>query len=217
MNTKISNRSRYEISIHATDLRCDYLRNPLGIDVPCPRLSWTVLSGEEGEKQTAYRVLASSSAELSSKPPDLWDSRKKMLTTSSHVPYDGPPLRSAQRVYWRVQLWDRDDNPGPVSDAAWWEMGLLDDSDWKGKWIAGQEPCPYFRKVFTVSRPIRSVRLYICGQGVYQARLNGKALSDQVMGSQLSHYPKRMLYDTFDVTSLMKQEENAVAVWLAPG
>ncbi len=199
-------------------LRCEYLANPLGIDTRRPRLSWVLQSDEQGQKQTAYRILVASTEEqLARQQADLWDSGKVESSDTAHVSYAGVPLTSGQRRFWMVRIWDQSGRPSVFSQPVWWEMGLLDDSDWKGDWIAGPEPCPYFRKVFTASRPVRSARLYICGQGVYKARLNGKAVSDQVLGPQLSYYPKRMLYDTFDVTSLMKQGENVVAVWLAPG
>ncbi|MFV2067569.1 MAG: alpha-L-rhamnosidase N-terminal domain-containing protein, partial [Pirellulales bacterium] len=198
--------------------RCEYLTNPLGIDSRRPRLTWELQSDETGQKQTAYRILVASTEEkLARNEADLWDSGKIQSSETAHVPYAGTPLKSGQRCYWTVRISDQSGRPSLFSQPAWWEMGLLDDSDWKGTWIAGPEPCPYFRKVFTAPRPVRSARLYICGQGVYEARLNGKALSDQVLGPQLSYYPERMLYDTFDVTSLVKQGKNAVAVWLAPG
>lgn len=199
-------------------LRCEYLDNPLGIDARRPRLSWMLESSETGQKQTAYRILVASTEEqLAKDEADLWDSGKVESSETVNVPYAGRPLTSRQRCYWKVMAWQKDATFGGSSAAGRWEMGLLDPSDWKGDWVAGAEPCPYFRKAFAATRPIRSTRLYVCGQGVYEARLNGKAVSDQVLGPQLSYYPKRMLYDTFDVTRLMKQGENVVAVWLAPG
>jgi len=199
-------------------LRCEYLVDPLGIDTRLPRLSWALESDRPGQRQTAYRILvASTEAQLAAEKADLWDSGKVESGETAHVPYAGKPLTSGQRCHWKVQIWDQSGQPSVFSQPAWWEMGLLDDSDWKGRWIAGPEPCPYFRKVFTASRSVRRVRLYICGQGVYEARFNGQAVSDQVLGPQLSYYPKRMLYDTFDVASLTKQGDNVVAAWLAPG
>src|SRR3989304_3046955 len=44
-----------------TDLRCEYLVNPLGIDVVRPRLSWRLESAKpdaRGQRQAAYQVLA---------------------------------------------------------------------------------------------------------------------------------------------------------------
>jgi len=213
----VSSSKRCESSISAADLRCEYLRDPLGIDVSCPRLGWTVCSPEPGQEQTVYQILVASSEEALAKRPNLWDSGQVRSSQSAHVPYAGKPLGSSRRAYWRVRLWDRQGKPGKLSEAARWEMGLLDPSDWEADWIAGLEPSPLLRKAFVVSRPVAGARLYICGQGVYETRINGAPVSDQVLGPQLSFFPVRMLYDTFDVTSLLRQQRNVLAVQLVPG
>jgi alpha-L-rhamnosidase len=74
-------------------LRCEYLENPLGIDVPRPRLSWTLESEERGQKQTAYQILVSSTREEFDRP-DLWDSGKVASEESVHIPYGGKDLAS---------------------------------------------------------------------------------------------------------------------------
>ena len=149
--------------------------------------------------------------------PDIWDSGKVMSDQTAHIPFAGPPLTSGQRLFWTVRLWDQEDRPGPLAETAWWEMGLLDESDWQAEWIAGPEPCPLLRKAFSPRNPIARARLYICGQGVYDAHLNGAPLNDEVLGPQLSLYPARMFYDTFDATHLLQPGPNALGVRLAPG
>jgi len=58
-------------------LRCEYLKDPLGIDTPQPRLSWVLEVGggaARGEVQTAYQVLvARNRNELAADQGDLWD------------------------------------------------------------------------------------------------------------------------------------------------
>ncbi len=59
------------------NLRCEYLKNPLGIDVLQPRFAWVLAHTERGQKQTAYQVLVASSLELLNQDKgDLWDSGK---------------------------------------------------------------------------------------------------------------------------------------------
>lgn len=203
-----------------TRLRCEYLINPLGIDIRQPRLSWVVESQENGQRQTAYRITAATSeAALLADAPDLWDSGKVESSETVHVPYGGVALQSRQRCFWRVQVWDRDGKPAGVSDVAWFEMGLLEPEDWQAQWISGNpfHDSPRFRRAFTLRRPVASARLYLCGQGVYEASINGRPVSDQVLGPTLSYFAKRMLYDTFDVTALLHEGDNALGVWLAPG
>ena len=43
-----------------TNLRCEYLKNPAGIDVARPRFSWIIENPERGEAQSAYQLLVAS-------------------------------------------------------------------------------------------------------------------------------------------------------------
>lgn len=116
-------------------LRCEYLDNPLGIDVRVPRLSWIVESSERGATQRAYRiVVASTPALLKSGKGDLWDSGKVASKQTTQVEYMGKPLQSSQQAFWKVTVWDADGEK--TSRPATWEMGLLSQSEWKGKWLS---------------------------------------------------------------------------------
>jgi alpha-L-rhamnosidase len=117
-------------------LRCEFLENPLGVDVQRPRLSWQMRDSRRGAKQQAYRVLAASRPELLREGrADLWDSGRVVSDQSAHIAYGGPALASRQRVYWQVRIWDHEGKPTPYSAPAFWEMGLLQPSDWKAPWI----------------------------------------------------------------------------------
>jgi alpha-L-rhamnosidase len=113
------------------------MRAPLGIDDPRPRLGWQLHSGERGARQTAYRIqVAESTAGLTA--GDLvWDSSEVGSAESVAVSYDGPPLDSGQRYYWRVRVWDEHGEESAWSAPSWWEMGLLEPAAWQGaEWIA---------------------------------------------------------------------------------
>jgi len=208
------------MTLRPANLRCEYLTNPLGIDTRTPRLSWIVESDENGQAQSAYRITAASSeASLAAGTHDLWDSGVVRSSETLHVPWGGCELRSRQRSYWRVQAWDRDGQAAGTSEVAWFEMGLLEPADWQARWIVGGQfdASPRLRRVFERSGPVTSARLYLCGQGVCEVTLNGQPVGAEVLGPALSYFPKRMLYDTYDVTALLREGRNAVGVWLAPG
>jgi hypothetical protein len=119
-----------------TALETEHARNPLGIDVARPRLSWILSSSERGQRQTAYQILvASSLAKLAAGEGDIWDSGKVQSRQSVHVPYDGKPLKSRTRYHWTVRVWDRGGEVSGWADPAWWETGLLSPSDWHAEWI----------------------------------------------------------------------------------
>lgn len=124
-------------------LRCEYLENPQGIDITQPRLSWQMLSDQRGARQTAYRVLVSSSLEmLANDMGDLWDSGKVVADQSTQIVYAGKPLDSRALCCWKVKLWDGTNKESSWSPPAQWTMGLLKPSDWSAKWISMQ-PSPW--------------------------------------------------------------------------
>src|SRR5205085_410695 len=83
-------------ALTVSDLRCEYLPNPIGLDEPAPRLSWTLQSSQRAQRQTAYQVLvASSEARLRQGRGDLWDSGR--AAGSGTAVYRGKPLASGER------------------------------------------------------------------------------------------------------------------------
>ena len=144
---------------------------------------------------------------------DLWDTGKVTSDQSIHVAYAGRPLSSRTRCYWKVRIWDKDGKTTAFSDPAVWEMGLLTPEDWKGKWISvpgkdedkSAQPAPLFRKGFILSQQPVSARVYICGLGYYELRLNGAKVGDHVLDPAFTRYDRRALYVTYDVTDQLKK------------
>lgn len=213
------------------NLRCEYRENPLGIDTPQPRLSWQLTSDHRAEFQTGYQIfVASSAARLARGDTDLWDSGKVASGESVHVVYAGKPLRSGQRVFWKVRVWDAAGKASRFSEPAWFEMALLSPDDWKAQWIqrksAGpipeaqmfdDHPVPLFRKEFALDKKITLARAYVSGLGYYELRLNGEKVGDHVLDPGWTSYAKRVLYSTYDVTAQLKHGKNAVGVMLGNG
>jgi alpha-L-rhamnosidase len=123
-----------------TALSVDQMRNPLGIDDPHPSLGWQLRSGERGTMQAAYRIqVAESAPQLDSEEPEelVWDSGWVDSPESVGVAYSGPTLESRQRYYWRVRVRNERSEESAWSAPSWWEMALLEPSDWHGaEWIA---------------------------------------------------------------------------------
>src|SRR5579885_2507417 len=94
-------------ALRPVDLRCEYAVNPLGVDVPQPRLFWKLQSRERGQVQSAYEILVSSSQELLARNEgDLWDSGKVDSDEPIQILYAGRELSSFQQVFWKVRVWD---------------------------------------------------------------------------------------------------------------
>lgn len=118
-------------------LRVDHLKNPLGLENRRPRLSWRLQSEARNVRQSMYRVrVASTEQALSAGRGDLWDSGKVSSRKSFGIEYRGRELRSRERCFWQVEVWDGRGEPAAPSEIAWWEMGLLKPEDWSAQWIA---------------------------------------------------------------------------------
>ncbi|MGC9013990.1 MAG: family 78 glycoside hydrolase catalytic domain [Thermoproteota archaeon] len=122
-------------------LRCEYLYNPLGIDVVNPRLSWQIRSAQRDVYQIAYQIIVASIPELiSQNKGDLWDSGKVDSDQSIDVIYRGKPLKSFVRCYWKVRIWGGRGKVSPWSEPAMWTMGILQPEEWNAKWISYDPP-----------------------------------------------------------------------------
>ncbi len=207
--------------IHALDLKCEYARDPLAIEMVHPRLSWILQHAERGQYQTAFQILAASTLELlSAEDADLWDSGK-VQSTHTIIGYAGYPLTSRMRCCWKVRAWDKDGQPGPFSDPAWFEMGLLRPGDWKAEWTghpAGHSGgALYFRKDFTLKGPVKRARAYLCGLGLAEFHLNGVKVGDRVLEPAETSYARKVLYSTYDVQPYLHEGANTAGVITGSG
>ena len=211
------------------DLRCESRQDPLGIDVLKPRLSWKIISDRRGDRQKAYRVLVASSVEaLARDQGDCWDSGKISADQSLYVEYAGRLPAARQCCFWKVRVWDRDGKPTAWSAPARWAMGLLAADDWKAQWIAatadGAAPAPaakrllpIFRREFQAEKAVARAVLYACGLGQAEFRLNGRKIGDDLLQPGWTNYRKRCLYQTYDVTGMIRRGPNALGVLLGNG
>src|SRR5678809_398892 len=123
------------------DLRCESTKDPLGVDLTNPRLSWELKSDQRNVLQTAYRILVSDDLSLLSKGiGNLWDSKKIISAASIQVQYSGKALQSVKKYFWKLMVWDNKGNISSWSDPAIWQMGLLNRADWNNaQWIGYDE------------------------------------------------------------------------------
>ncbi len=74
------------------------------------------------------------------------------------------------------------------------------------------------RKDFQLSAAIQSARLTITALGAYQAFLNGKPIAPQnLLDPGWTDFDKRVLYQTYDVTTLVTTGDNTIAAILGAG
>lgn len=212
-------------------LTCEYIENPLGIDSKSPRLSWTLVSNERNQSQSAYELIVSDDEKaIANGRGTVWSTGKISSSQTLHIEYAGPVLQSFTRYYWSVKVYDRNGQASAWSRPAWFETAMLQSSDWKAKWIDDgsrqpgkdedyykDDPMPLFRKAFPLNKKITSARLYICGLGYYEAYLNGKKIGDHVLDPGFSTYRKQALYCVYDIGPLLKKGSNTAGIMLGNG
>jgi alpha-L-rhamnosidase len=230
---------RAPAAISPVRLRAGSLVSPVGLDAKRPEFSWTLKAADthaHNLSQSAYRIVVSSTRERL-KAPDVWDSGRMTSTGFLHVIYDGSALHPHTTYYWRLRVWDQNGVGSPWSATAHWTTALLDPSDWRAKWIAAEpdgpartqpresdehpldspKPMPIFRRDFSVGKRVKQALVFVTGLGQYELTLNGNAVTDTVLNPGWTAYPKTVLYQTYDVTSLLGHGGNCFAVMLGGG
>ena len=214
-------------AIRVNQLRCEYLIDPVGIDMQQPRFSWQIESDRRNLLQSGYQIRVYDE----SKPGELvWDSKKISSANNSDNRYAGAPLQSQTSYRWQVRVYDQQGKQSPWSEWAHFETGLLHEKDWQAKWISSplpqpkeeadfytDQPAPLFRKSLSIQKPVAAARLYIAGLGYYDASINGKPVSDEWLNPGWTNFDKQIQYRTFDVTPLLQAKENQLDVLLGNG
>lgn len=206
-------------------LKCNYKTNPIGIGHSKIYLGWEIHSLKENTYQTAYQIEASNSLENLLNNRLIWNSGKVYSDSSINVVYKGPKIKSRERIYWRVKIWDNYNRESDWSEPAYFEAGLLNNTDWKAKWITpdliekkdSSNPCPYLRKSFVINKDIKNARLYITAKGLYISYINGKNVTENLFTPGWTSYNKRIQYQVYDVTNHLQRGKNVIGVILGDG
>jgi alpha-L-rhamnosidase len=195
--------------------------NPVGLDITQPRFSWQLQTAERNTMQTAYELQVSTDAKGSK---TVWKSGKINSDSSVHVAYKGVALQSGTLYYWKVRAWDNHGKTSPWSSTSTFRTALFSIAEWKAQWIAPgytedsvMRPSPLMRKEFSSSKKIASAVAYITAHGMYEALLNGKRIGDEYLSPGWTSYHHRLQYQTYDVTNLLQNGGNAIAVTLGSG
>ncbi len=232
-------------SIYETS--CNGERESIGIDKMPISFSWKTASEKRGFIQSAYRILVADSREkLDADNGNVWDSGKRRTRESVMVKYEGAPLKSSTRYYWKVKIWDENRKASEWSQTESFVTGMFSQEDWKGsEWIAlendnsdknlipgihspevqskignrmvGNYKIPVFRKSISVKKEISQAIAHISGVGHFDFFINGNKAGDNFLDAGWTQYSKTVLYETFDITSMLKNGENALSVMLGNG
>ena len=204
--------------VKVQNLLTENLSNPIGLDIAAPRFSWQLSGDKRNIQQTAYEI------KVASGKATVWNSGKISSGESVHVGYAGIAVQSGKIYTWQVRVWDNSGNASSWSAPATFQTALLNKTDWKAKWISPAyiedsvlRPSPLLRKTFAADRKIATATAYITAHGLYEAQINGHRVGDAYLTPGWTSYNKRLQYQTYNVTDLLKNGSNAIGVTLGNG
>jgi alpha-L-rhamnosidase len=218
-------------SLTLQKLTCEYLDNPLGIDISEPSFNWIIAGNGRNKMQSAYELIVGTSySELRAYKGNVWSTGKIQSSKSINVLYAGKPLQSFSRYYWRVRVYDEHGQASAWSKIAWFETAVLNGADWQAKWISDgskafekeedfykDNPAPMFRKTFSMTKKIAAARLYITGLGYFEPYVNGKKVGDHFLDPGWTSFAKTIQYVTYDITDMLRTGDNVAGVMLGNG
>jgi len=213
------------------NLTCEYLKEPLGIDIRTPRFSWQFTSTERNQYQASYELIVSDDIrQVESGLGSNWSSGTIISGENSNIVYKGDPLQPFTRYYWRVRVRATGGQSSGWSSIASFETAMLAATDWKASWITDgskqferdedfyqDDPMPLFRKELLIKKKVRAARLYISGLGYYEAYMNNHKISENKLDPGFTSYRKEVLYVTHDITKQLKKGKNTLGVMLGNG
>ena len=228
-----------------TNLRCEQMKNPIGLAVKSPRFSWWINSSNRNTKQSTFHILVADTQEkLNKNIGNSWDSKVVASDASIQVAYNGIGLEAGKKYFWKVKIQDQTGHESVWSETAWFQMGLLTAMDWgDARWISYRNlsdsmmvvpgihgsgdklghQCversivPLFRKEFKTNKVIKEAILYISGIGQYEAIINGVKVGQNFLTPGWTDYSKSCLYNTYDVKKQLQQGGNVLGVIVGNG
>lgn len=228
------------------EITCEQQIEPSGIESKSPRFSWKVACQQRGYRQSAYRILVADTEDaLTADKGTVWDSGTFLSSNSVLVPFQGKELHSATRYYWKVKVWNEAGEESAWSRQGSFVTGMMKERDWgKAQWIAlekddsaknlypgihaplvrkmigdrkvGGYKLPMFRKELPINKEVKEAIVNISGLGHFDFYINGEKVGNHFLDPGWTNYAKTALYQTFDVTALLKKR-NVMGVMLGNG
>ena len=192
----------------------EYKANPVGMDEACPRFCYT-LSGS-AKKQMTRRIVVTDT--VSGKM--VWDSGVVHCQETTQIQYAGAPLTPMTPYRW--QLFVTDDAGNTASAEGAFETGMMG-SAWQAQWIAGRTasanclPVQRTGCTFKLDEVPANARICISALGLYEAKINGKPVTEDCLTPGWTDYYDRVQYQVYDVSSLLQPGENTLTIDLAEG
>ncbi len=204
--------------------------NPEGISTTKPRFSWQITGNEKNIMQSAYYIqVAVSENDLRSGNELCWDSGFISSDNSILIPYDGIQLEAGKEYFWRLKV------KANIEESSWspvqkFSTALIGNTNWNASWIGINDssslvikdnrtrlPARYLRKEFATSGKVKRAMLYISGVGSNVCYINGTRVSGDIFAPLPTLYTKTVYYNAYNITGLIKNNQNTIGVALGNG
>ncbi len=193
----------------------EYRDNPVGISCHSPRFSWIVEDSLSVKQTALHLIVADNIKDIDNNIGNMWDTEKIYTDCSVNFAYKGEELSYPQIYYWKIKIWDENDESWGFSNYKTFETGI---TELDVKWIVPSQiqntRAPLFRKEFLIEKEIVRARCYIVGLGYYELRMNGKKVDDNILHPGWTDTSKTLLCTTHDVTDHIKLGKNAIGIML---
>jgi len=231
--------------ITVVKLLCNHTENPAVINTLTPKFSWQLKSELRNQFQSSYHILVADNLDdIKNSRGNIWDSVKVNSDESILIQFRGKELKSAQKYYWKVKVWNQSNVESDWSKTGNFKTGLFSDNDWgNAKWIGHEElsaqlklvpgvhgegdnlgkkalqrpVVPLFRKKFNIPKEISSATLFVSGLGHYEAYINGGKVGINFLAPGWTNYDKAVFYNSYDVTKMVEAGENVLGTIVGNG
>lgn len=238
--------SMKDTALHAGELKCNGIKNPLGTSVKQETLSWKIL----GEGKNVRQLRCELQVDIDSRfaAPII------EITAETALPQWelNECLMEKTRYFWRVnvcisteekeELWIGWSEPaefetalagGESMEAKWIEADeafyreaeKLAEEIWKTKTIPehrekekhGLLRIPYMKTNWNLAEKPVKARIYITAHGLYRLYVNGKKVGSYALAPDFTPYNKSIYYQTMDLTEFLMEGENILEIPLGDG
>ncbi|MDR1733947.1 MAG: glycoside hydrolase family 78 protein [Oscillospiraceae bacterium] len=83
--------------------------------------------------------------------------------------------------------------------------------------LSGKYRLPVFKKVFTLPAGAADATVHFCALGYGEVRLNGQAVTQDVLTTAFTAFDKTVLFNSYTVTPLLRAGENVITVLMGNG
>lgn len=199
-----------------TNITCEGLKNPLGIDCLKPRFSYEIISNLNNVYQESYHIVVTKENDI------VWDSGIVSSSQSQNIIYQGIDLLPFSKYSFTITVVC---NGVSCSGSGSFEMGLLNEK-MQGNWIGvsnpdlrpSNSPAPItFKKTIKIKKAIKDARIYATASGLYQLYLGDKKIGNRYFAPGFTSYNHNLQYQVYDITNELKLNNNELYAVVTPG